>query len=128
MDYQKYSKAVLAGLPAKSPELMCLLTELQLDIREELYSVIKTKFREIAGRLNTVGHDLQETARPSRRPRDIDYCEGGERVDCDFYVCCDTVISAGYGGTSACEADLKNQLAWEKNWACVAGVLKEDGA
>lgn len=117
MDYARYTKEALDALPAGSPELTRRLTELQLEVREELHSAIRAKFADIAQRLNSLGHDLRETARPEARPSEIDYCEGGLKVGCDFYICCDAVVSAGYRGSAACHASSEEQLRWEQAWA-----------
>ena len=62
--------------------------------------------------MNAVGHELRET--PDSKPGEIDYAQG-EKPN-PFYLCCDTVISSGYTGTSVCDASTEDQVRWETDW------------
>jgi hypothetical protein len=112
MDYTRYSKEALDALPLGSAALQRRMTELAIDVQFELHAVLNTKLKEVASRLNAMGHELRETE--SSRPECIDFAQG-EKPN-PFYLSCDPVISSGYLGTSACDAPIDEHVKWQKEW------------
>lgn len=112
MNYARYSRKELDDLAPGSTELMQRLAEMAMDVKFELQATVAAKFHEIAAAMNSCGHALGET--PDSKPGEIDYAQGEKPHP--FYLCCDITISAGYAGTSVCDASIEDQVRWEKNW------------
>jgi hypothetical protein len=111
MNYTRYSKEALDALAPQSDELKRRMVELAVDVELEMHATIAAKFREIVENLNSTGHELRETS--SSKAGEIDYAQGEKPHP--FYLCCDTVISSGYSGTSPCNAHpVDEEEQWKK--------------
>jgi hypothetical protein len=133
MNYARYSKEALEKLPPRSAELMRRIVELRTDVMLELHATIAVRFREIVEHLNSLGHTLCEQR--DSKPGSIDYAEG-KRPN-PFYLCCDTVISAGYRGATIHdilpedEEERSKKLVEDKceeEWLRSKGIGAEPGA
>jgi hypothetical protein len=109
MDYSKYSKQAFESLTPDSPEMMLRLKDLNKDVNFELHAAVLERFKEIVSSLNSVGHSLAES--PQSKAGEIDFTQFDPIERHVFYLCCDTVISSGYRGTT--EHFRSNELSLE---------------
>ena len=90
MDLNRYSKSAFDSLSSDSVELTRRIEELQDEVQTELHAVVSGALSRFIERLNASGHALRMESHS--KPGELDY-EDPQR---GFYVCCDTIISAGF--------------------------------
>ena len=92
-----FSKSAFVTESKQEPALMNLAGALEAEIQAELHEVILSKIREIVGRLNAMGHRLEEYTPPT--PGDISFRDEVEEdgtYTCLLRLGVDTIVSVGF--------------------------------
>ncbi len=105
----RFSKEAFIAESERDLSSRSLANALELEVQDEIHSVVLPKIVDIIRRLNTMGHNLKEFTPPE--PGNIsfrDETKYGESV-CSLRLALDTIVSAGFGDATDEMAKIDSQ-------------------